>query len=469
MTAADVVRAPIAEASVGAETGTSITITAPAGVQPGDQFCLLISERDALGASWTVPSGWNERHRVTHPSAGEGHFFQAKYGTDITGSSWTFTSGADTSTDKWAVAGVVLKGSAVGDYIDSTATNRPSASTTVNTGSLTTGEDAILVALAGDRSTGGSTWTWPAGWAEQVDVRSDTGTNTATATCAVYDTTPAPAGTYSVTATGTVNVDDSWAGLFAFAPGGPPELTAEWVAEAAASMSIGGVVSQPAILSMSASVDNLAIAPLRTALSSFSAGASGAMSLAGVRTRNSVLPMTALGALDLSVQGAVSAVLAMSAPIDLLAIAGSLSKNDVIAARAVPGLVLGSLRTQPAVLVSAGLSAATIGALRSQPATWVATSSGLLVPNTGSAATLTVRGTPTLVVLGRQGYFRTLLLSAIGQLTLGASVIGQIITYERVTAVVLGGDYTAVLDPSELEAELLASGMHLARITKGRL
>lgn len=221
-----IVRAAIAISSGGSVNGTSITVTAPADVAAGDQFILLISERDQLGTTWNSPAGWHLRHRVTHASAGEGFFYQAKYGTDITGTSWVFsTTEATVTNDKWAVAGVVLKG--VGNYITSNAAQRASASTTVNSGSIDTGtKTANLVAVAGDRTTGGTTWTWPSGWIEQADVVSDTGTNSVSASCAVFDTTPTAAGVYSVTATSSQSNDDAWAGIFAFEAGGPPPVAA---------------------------------------------------------------------------------------------------------------------------------------------------------------------------------------------------------------------------------------------------
>lgn len=214
MPVADIVRSTLSISSGGATTDTSITISAPADVAAGDQFLFLASHRDQHGATLSAPAGWNHRHRIVDSSAGEGWFFQAKYGTDITGTSWTFTAG-DGTTDKWTVAGLVLKN--VGDYLTSTAQERTTAVSTVDTGAITTAASANIIALAGDRASG-STWTWPAGWAEQVDVLSDAGgTNAVSSSCAVYDTVPTAAGTYSVTATSTGSTDDAWAGIFAFA------------------------------------------------------------------------------------------------------------------------------------------------------------------------------------------------------------------------------------------------------------
>lgn len=219
MAAVDIIRAAIGQASAGSVTGVSITITAPADVAAGDQFVILISKRDKQAAAeWSAPAGWHLRQHIPHPSTGEGYFYQAKYGVDITGTEWVFkTVEATATTDKWAVSGVVLKG--VGDYLTSNAQARAAAGTTTNSGDITTTVSANLVGLAGDRVTDASTWTWPAGWIEQADVNSGAGTNSVSSSCAVNDATPIAAGTYSVTATGSKSVDDSWAGIFAFAVG----------------------------------------------------------------------------------------------------------------------------------------------------------------------------------------------------------------------------------------------------------
>ena len=215
MPAADLIRGVFSQASPGSVAGVSITLTAPAGTVAGDQFIFLISERDVV-TTWTPPAGM-----ILHESiidSGEGRFYRAKYGTDITGTSWTFTSGSDTTTDKWAVAGLVLKGDQVGDFLIGDATDRAGAQTTGPTPSIVTTEDAILVALVGDRVSGGSSWTWPSGWTEQADINNgEAGTNEVSASCAVYETIPAPAGTYQVTPTATLSTGTGWSGIFAFA------------------------------------------------------------------------------------------------------------------------------------------------------------------------------------------------------------------------------------------------------------
>jgi hypothetical protein len=41
---------------------------------------------------------------------------------------------------------------------------------------ITTSQNGFLMGFAGDRRSGGSTWSWPAGWTERYDVTA-TGTN----------------------------------------------------------------------------------------------------------------------------------------------------------------------------------------------------------------------------------------------------------------------------------------------------
>lgn len=219
------IRGLFAAVSGGATTGTSITLTAPAGTVAGDQLLVLISNRDQIGVNWTPPAGWVSRHQLTDGN-GEGRIYSARYGTDVTGTSWTWTSGSDTTTDKWAVAGVVLNGSEAGAYLSSVSAIRGTTAVTDSpVGPITTSQPAILIGLSGDRIDTGSTWTWPTGWTEQVDNVSDTGTNAVSATLAMYGTVPAPAGSYSVTPVATVASANGWAAIVAFALPDPAPST----------------------------------------------------------------------------------------------------------------------------------------------------------------------------------------------------------------------------------------------------
>lgn len=226
MTAADIVRGVSAGVSPGSVTFNTVTVTLPPGAAAGDQLALFIDTRDTY-AAWTPPAGWTQRFRPVE-STGEGIFYTAKLGTDVTGTSWTFNTGATAASGKWGFVLIALKGSAVGDYLTGTASPQAASGTDAPSGSLTTAAPAHLVAFAGDRISGGSTWTWPAGWTEQADQQDSTGTNAISSSGAVYNTTPTPAGTYSVTPVHSTTGGNAWTGILAFAAvTTPPPATAK--------------------------------------------------------------------------------------------------------------------------------------------------------------------------------------------------------------------------------------------------
>lgn len=212
-------RAVSAGNSVGSQTGISIDVPLPSGTQSGDQLVLGICVRSASGGSggWTPDPNWVLIEEVADAN-GFGYFYRAEYGTDITGAGpWNFNSGAgDATTNKWAYACVALDGSIATGYLTGDAMSEPGTTTDHATPTISPGSDSVLVAIVGDRSDGGSTWTWPAGWTERSDERSDTGTNAVSCSSATYDTEPASAGSYSVTATATISESDAYTGIFAF-------------------------------------------------------------------------------------------------------------------------------------------------------------------------------------------------------------------------------------------------------------
>lgn len=217
MAATDIVRGVSSAVSAGSVTFSTVDVTAPAGVVSGDQLALFIDTRDAY-ASWTPPAGWVERARPVE-SSGEGIFYTAKYGTDVSGTTWTFSTGEAATSAKWGWVLIALKGSAVGDYVTGAAQPQSAAGTSAPTPSISPAVPVHMVAFAGDRITGGSTWTWPSGWVEQADQQDSTGTNAISQTGAVYDTTPAAAGTYSVTPVHSTTGSIAWSGILAFAVG----------------------------------------------------------------------------------------------------------------------------------------------------------------------------------------------------------------------------------------------------------
>jgi hypothetical protein len=230
LTAADAVRGVTSGQSVGSVTGTSIDVTLDAGVQAGDVCLLQIVTRSIPTGtpSWVAPSGWTQIANPTE-SAGLAYYYEAVYGTDITGSGpWNWNGGTgDTATNKWSWDCVIIKGTIGDSYATGSAQPESSTAAAHSTPSVPTSGDTVLVAFAGDRLTGGSTWTWPSGWVEQTDHNSDTGTNAVSSTSAVYNTVPAPASTYSVTATASLSGSNAWAALFAvtFVPQGGGGVT----------------------------------------------------------------------------------------------------------------------------------------------------------------------------------------------------------------------------------------------------
>jgi PKD repeat protein len=222
VTAADIVRATSTGASNGTITGTFIAVSLPSGAVAGDQLLVEITTRDAM-AGWRAPAGWTLIARPAE-SSGEGFFYRAAYGTDVTGTSWTFDNGAGNVTaTKWAWSCVALRGNLVGSYLTGAAQAKTATSTTAPTPTISPAASCYLVAAVGVRITGTPDATWPAGWTEQTDLTADPGaTNNVSSSLAVYDTTPTTAGSYTATPIISLSTGIGWAGIAAYAVGTPP-------------------------------------------------------------------------------------------------------------------------------------------------------------------------------------------------------------------------------------------------------
>lgn len=242
MAAADIIRGVTSAGSGGTITGFFVSVTAPTGgqaPQAGDKLIVGITTRDVT-TSLRVPAGFTQVTVTNDETSGEGLFFTATYGDGtggtVTGTSWTFDNGAgNTTATKWAWSLVVLRGDMAGSLITAAAQGRASTGTNTPTPSISTGGvPAHLVAMSGDRITGGSTWTWPAGWVEQTDILNEpSGSNIVSSSSAVYNTTPAPAGSYSVTPVNSTSGGVGYGAIFAFAeapPTGPVAPVANFTA-----------------------------------------------------------------------------------------------------------------------------------------------------------------------------------------------------------------------------------------------
>jgi hypothetical protein len=194
------------------KSSTSLALDAPAGVRDGDVLYAWMSLRSAVPGGLVAPAGWS---LVAHPieSSGEAYLYRAVYGADVSGSTWTWSGGA--VSNKWA-AGIVALTGAEATLVSASAIE-PGTSATHALPQITTSENSFLLGFAGDRTSAGSTWTWPTGWSEVYDVTA-TGTNGVSSSVAAFDTNPAPAGTYSGSATSSAATSNAWTAILAVKP-----------------------------------------------------------------------------------------------------------------------------------------------------------------------------------------------------------------------------------------------------------
>lgn len=221
MAASDVLRThkTFNSGAANAATGVFITIDiAGMGIAPGDQLIVAIQLRENATAlsGWEAPAGWTLR---AHPTQSSGSFYvyTAKYGTDVTGTSWTWDNGVgNTTSTRWAAEMLALRGATASGVAAVSTAAVSSSSTSWSTGSLTTTGSAILVGLVGARNNGGTSWVWPLGWVEEDEDLTQTTTNAVTIGSGVLDTTPVSPASYSLTVTGSASGGTGAAALLAY-------------------------------------------------------------------------------------------------------------------------------------------------------------------------------------------------------------------------------------------------------------
>lgn len=223
MPAADIFR-NVSSGNSGSTTtsNSQVTVTAPTGLVTGDELLVIITLRTAIAqASFPSPTGWTTLNFIT--GTGNGMFFRATFGTDVTGSSWVWDSTDTTTANKVAWACMALKGVTYDNV--GNAQLRPTSGTATPSPTITTVNTDYLVAMAGDRNAG-STWSWDTGWALEVQSAAS-GTNAPSVTTAIDDTgSPYAAGNYSVTATSSGSGANGWCGIYAYkASGGGASVT----------------------------------------------------------------------------------------------------------------------------------------------------------------------------------------------------------------------------------------------------
>jgi hypothetical protein len=194
------------------KSSTSVALGAPTGVRDGDVLYAWLSLRSAVPGGLSAPAGWS---LVAHPieSSGEAYLYRAVYGADVSGSTWTWNGGA--VSNKWA-AGIVALTGAEATLVSASAVE-PGTSATHALPQVTTSQNSFLIGFAGDRTSAGSTWTWPTGWSEVYDVTA-TGTNGVSSSVAAFDNNPAPPGTYSGSATSSASTSNAWTAILAVKP-----------------------------------------------------------------------------------------------------------------------------------------------------------------------------------------------------------------------------------------------------------
>lgn len=207
--------------NMGGSSGTSVTITLPALATTGDLLVMLTSHRSAVGwvaANGPADFGWTLTESMVE-SSGEGIVWTA-FREDLTG----VTSGQQTfqrsAADKIAWSIVALRGVDSGTLFVAEAGQVEAGSgvTAHSTPTINPGATGFLLAAAGDRLGNQTSVTWPAGWTERAE-SIDTGTNSTSSSIATYDSNPAAAGAYSVTATMGIGSSNAWAWIGSVKPG----------------------------------------------------------------------------------------------------------------------------------------------------------------------------------------------------------------------------------------------------------
>lgn len=221
MAASDVLRAHKTFNSGGAVTGLFVTVDITGlGIVSGDQLAVAIHLREASTTltGWEAPAGWTLRQHPTQAS-GSFYLYTAKYGVDVTGTSWTWDNGVgNTTSTRWVAGLIALKGANATALQTTNGAAVATGTTSWASGSITTTSPTIQVGFVGARNnTPGTSWTWPGGWTvEDQDLTQAGSTNAITFAQAVNDTTPLTAGTYSVTPTGSSTAGTGAAGILAY-------------------------------------------------------------------------------------------------------------------------------------------------------------------------------------------------------------------------------------------------------------
>ena len=153
--------------SDGETSGTSITLTAPAGISDNDILLAFIYKEDT--GAVTYPSGFTEKQTVTQTASDPDFkcYLAWKRASSESGNyTFSWTNNVWRAGLIMAISGAILSG----DPFDvAPSTNAPgSASATVTaTGITTLTADTLLVALGAAFSS--FTWTEPSGMTERVD------------------------------------------------------------------------------------------------------------------------------------------------------------------------------------------------------------------------------------------------------------------------------------------------------------
>ncbi len=193
-----------------ATSQTSLTIPRPSGVVAGDLLVASLMVNDTPLVNPAIPADWMEIVSATDNSGskmGTKVYIRTVVANEPTSYTWNFTAGPNPFATRAAGGILAFFNENATTPIQISAVDKqgsiPSAERTTPT--IATTAPAVLVAIFGEVSTAGSTWTGPAGMTERVDVKS-THSSAIDASIAIYtENSFVPAGSYARTAMATVS------------------------------------------------------------------------------------------------------------------------------------------------------------------------------------------------------------------------------------------------------------------------